>query len=646
MKHLARLVAVWICAAAALSPAATVPSEARTDKARLAGVSGRTPAVRVFKEASFAAPPLGLLRWREPQPITNPGPAGRYTVAFASFAPLDTDLFVAEADGSAARPLSPHPDLDYNASFSSDGRWIVFTSHRDGSADIFRVRLDGSGFEKLVDHPSFDDQAVLSPDGRHLAFVSSRSGQADVWTMDLGTKALSNLTNQPGGDFRPEWSPDGRHIAFTSIRDEASFGTPGAGQNPYDIFVMRADGTDVRRITTSQFAGSPSWLPDGSGLVYYQTTAQDRNIINAPRRMSGGTSQIVSVDLATSARRELTSGPGRKWSPRALAGNRVAYFAEAQDGGIEVIGGERGARGEFRNPSWAPDGRRVVFHREMDTKWPPHRAWFSKNSSFSLVRTGIYASSAPGGDRYAVNSAPAGILKNDIWIKRRDGSSHTVAFSHATASALAPVWAPTGERLVFGLGQFFQGVFGQSAGPEDQRRGADIAVVDADGSNFRQLTHGGNRGFPSWAPDGNRVVYRALGGTGKGLLILNVSTGEERALTTSSFNDNFPAWSPTGDLIAFASDRDGPTFEIYTIRPDGSELRRITTSPGHDAHMAWSHDGRWLAFSSNRAGWRDEAVLHPFNAQNGDIYVMRPDGSDVQMLTDDTFEKATPGFLR
>ena len=87
-------------------------------------------------------------------------------------------------------------------------------------------------------------------------------------------------------------------------------------------------------------------------------------------------------------------------------------------------------------------------------------------------------------------------------------------------------------------------------------------------------------------------------------------------------------------------------FEIYTIRPDGSELRRITTSPGHDAHMAWSHDGRWLAFTSNRAGWRDEAPLHPFNAQNGDIYVMRPDGSDVQMLTDDTFEKATPGFLR
>ena len=71
-----------------------------------------------------------------------------------------------------------------------------------------------------------------------------------------------------------------------------------------------------------------------------------------------------------------------------------------------------------------------------------------------------------------------------------------------------------------------------------------------------------------------------------------------------------------------------------------------TTRPGHDGHMAWSSDGCWLAFASNRAGWRDEAALHPYNAQNGDIYVMRADGSDVTVLTDDTFEKATPGSGR
>jgi Tol biopolymer transport system component len=58
-----------------------------------------------------------------------------YTIAFASLGPLNTDLFTADADGRNPQPLVPHADNDYNALFSHDGRWIVFTSHPNGSAD-------------------------------------------------------------------------------------------------------------------------------------------------------------------------------------------------------------------------------------------------------------------------------------------------------------------------------------------------------------------------------------------------------------------------------------------------------------------------------------------------------------------------------
>ena len=51
-------------------------------------------------------------------------------------------------------------------------------------------------------------------------------------------------------------------------------------------------------------------------------------------------------------------------------------------------------------------------------------------------------------------------------------------------------------------------------------------------------------------------------------------------------------------------------------------------------------------FTSVRGGFKDESVLHPFNPQpNGDLYVMRSDGSDVRMLTDDQFEDGTPSWL-
>src|SRR5579859_1804337 len=122
-----------------------------------------------------------------------------HTIAFKSFAPNNTDIFIADADGSHIRPLVPDPALDYNASFSADGRWIVFTSHRAGSADVWRVHPDGSGLQRLTDDPRFEDQAALSPDGRFLAFVSSRSGQADIWILDLVTHKTRNLTHHPGG---------------------------------------------------------------------------------------------------------------------------------------------------------------------------------------------------------------------------------------------------------------------------------------------------------------------------------------------------------------------------------------------------------------------------------------------------------------
>ena len=99
--------------------------------------------------------------------------------------PLRSELMIADADGSNPRKLVPGMEIDYNASFSYDGEWVVFTSDRSGSADIYRVRLDGRDLERLTDSAAFDDQAALSPDNRSLAFVSSRGGSTDIYIIDL-----------------------------------------------------------------------------------------------------------------------------------------------------------------------------------------------------------------------------------------------------------------------------------------------------------------------------------------------------------------------------------------------------------------------------------------------------------------------------
>jgi Tol biopolymer transport system component len=139
-------------------------------------------------------------------------------------------------------------------------------------------------------------------------------------------------------------------------------------------------------------------------------------------------------------------------------------------------------------------------------------------------------------------------------------------------------------------------------------------------------------------------VYRQADAGKNGLFILDVQTRAVRPLTSGG-HENFPSWSPNGDRIAFASDRSGD-YEIYSIEPDGTDLRQLTHSPGNDAHNAWSPDGEWIAFTSARGGFKDETALHPGNPQAyGDIYIMRADGSDVRIVTDNPYEEGTPAWF-
>ena len=121
---------------------------------------------------------------------------------------------------------------------------------------------------------------------------------------------------------------------------------------------------------------------------------------------------------------------------------------------------------------------------------------------------------------------------------------------------------------------------------------AQIATIKPDGSGFQAIVDDGiNNGFPSWSPDGKKIVYRRA----KQLVIRTLADGKTTALTDGSHYDNFPAWAPNGSVILFTSDRSDGRFELYTIRPDGTDLKRLTNVPGSNAHAAWSSDGAWIS---------------------------------------------------
>jgi Tol biopolymer transport system component len=186
----------------------------------------------------------------------------------------DDEIFVARADGSERRNITNDPANDWGPDWSPDGSTIVFNSDRDGGRlRGFIVGPDGSNLRGLdidvwVEYPSF------SPDGKRIVFEGHDGSDYEVYVADLTSGVTEQLTDSPGGDGWPVWSPDGSSIAFTSERDDCSFvptdqecwRTGEPDDQHRDVWIMNADGSDQRRVTseTGQFV---AWAPDGRYIL-------------------------------------------------------------------------------------------------------------------------------------------------------------------------------------------------------------------------------------------------------------------------------------------------------------------------------------------------------------------------------------------
>ena len=559
------------------------------------------------------------------------------------WSPTRSVLYIADADGSDPRKLLAGSDRDYNGSFSHDGEWVVFTSERFGSADIFRVRTDGLGLERLTDHPAFDDQAALSPDGSRLAFVSTRErGSTDIHILDLASGKVRNLTDTPGGDFRPSWSPDGRMLAFSSDRGAGFPKAKGRWEHVHaaGVYVVGADGGGLRRISQQgRLGGSPKWSADGRRIVFYELDVGDTFRARWVPQQPGVHSRIVSVDVASGLRSEHAAGRGLKLSPQFLGSGRVGYLQKSgPKAALMFSSGEPGAEGDIGNPSWSPDGRRVVYQQGpiATTASPraPGEVLAGSDPGYELVYASGFPAVSPDGRRLVVSERTGRGRPDDraalaVW--NTDGTDPHRIF-RAEGSVLAPQWSFDGEWIVFGVGNYFLA----------RTRPAHLMMVRADGSGGRVLTTGeGNAGFPSFSPDGTEVVYRFWSDTAGGLRIVTLADGKVRTLTTGY--DNFPVWSPRGDRIVFSRLADDD-FDIYTMRPDGSGVTRLTTSPGNDSHPAWSADGAHILFSSSRFGFKDEAPMADIPQPYGELFIMNADGSEQRALTDNRWEEGTPAW--
>jgi dipeptidase D len=235
------------------------------------------------------------------------------------------DLWVMSVDGTPPTRLTEGEANNFAGPWSPDGTRVVYTCGGLTTSDICIVNADGTGMLNLTDTPNVDEGfPAWSPDGEKIAFTTRRDGNNEIYEMPAPAPGASaaaasskwvRLTDNPTDDFAPAWSPDGSQIAFVSDRDRKA--------GIYDIYIMQADGSGVRRLTADTAIDySPAWSPDGKMIAF--------------RSHHDGPADIYLIGVDGAGLHDLTNNPADDWAPQWSPDGTLIAFQTNRDGDWEI----------------------------------------------------------------------------------------------------------------------------------------------------------------------------------------------------------------------------------------------------------------------------------------------------------------------
>jgi TolB protein len=250
-----------------------------------------------------------------------------------------TQLAIMDQDGFNVRTLTDGSDLVFSPRFSPNRQEVTYMSFANQQPRVYLLQLETGQREVVGNFPGMTFSPRFSPDGQKVIMSLQQEGNSNIYTMDLRSRTTTRLTSTAAIDTSPSYSPDGTQITFESDR--------GGKQQ---IYVMNADGSNQHRISFGDGSYStPVWSPRGDLIAF--------------TKQSGGTFSIGVMKPDGSGERLLTSGfhnEGPTWAPN---GRVVMFFREPQGASgpqlysIDLTGYNEQAiktPGFASDPAWSP----------------------------------------------------------------------------------------------------------------------------------------------------------------------------------------------------------------------------------------------------------------------------------------------------
>lgn len=479
------------------------------------------------------------------------------------------------------------------SAFGREARLVRYPDYHNGRilftylGDIWTADENGQNIQRMTVNSARDVYGRFSPDGKWIAFSSDRNGNLDVYIMPAGGGAPKQLTTHSADDTVLGWSADSRSILFSSNRGEDFMP---------QLYLVGIEGGMQWKAGTDMGVQA-SYSPDGKRLAYNQKS----QVYWRKYYRGAYQSDIMVMDIAAKRFTQLTDFDGLdSWPMWGHDGS--IYFVSDRDGNgltnvwrVSETGGKADRvtafkSGDVRWPSISSDGRVIMFEHDFgiwkldvsSKKATPITLNIDAETEENLTEMQSFNSQADDFDLAPSSRRIAISIHGEIFTAPvEEGDVKQITDSSSRDRSVG--YSPDGKWLSY---------------ISDQSGREEIYVVPVDGSApAQQLTDiDALKLSYSWSPDSKTIAFTASDDT---LRILAMATKQVTVLDSSRFgNLGAPVWSPDSKWVAYSKSDASRTTDVYILASSGAEKEphRVTFDSNNDTNPRFSPDGRKLFF--------------------------------------------------